>query len=189
MREISYLNVGIYPIAMAERITGVPARIIRSWFAKKDGETNLWTPQLPEENGKLVLGFYNLIEIIIVKHMRSHNISFGAIAESIKEAKRIYGNTHPFITRNFFIEAAKFLENKPQSQKKKKSKKKKVHLVMPNEDVDVVIDVKSKQCVLFELIKGPSLKELIAEERKLIFDTDDMPYCWYPLGRDKAVII
>lgn len=109
MSVASLVGIGLYTIAEAARLTGVPARSIRRWivgYKSLEQGTHreyppLWTRQVDESFDEEGLGFLDLIEVRFVHAFRTHGISLQAIRLAAKRAATLFDDTHPFATKRF----------------------------------------------------------------------------------------
>src|SRR5882672_9161488 len=103
--NITYLNVGIYSVAEASRLTGVSRERIRRWLKgyrsnlRKKKYSPLWQPQLPTIDNKVALGFLDLIEVKFVGAFLDRGVSWPMIHKAREKAAAVYpGLSHPFCT-------------------------------------------------------------------------------------------
>src|SRR5215470_11866848 len=106
--KVTYLNVGIYTVSEASKLTGVSRERIRRWVKgyrsnlRKKRYSALWTPQLPDINNKVALGFLDLIEIKFVGAFLDHGVSWPMIHKVREKAAEIFPDvSHPFCTKQF----------------------------------------------------------------------------------------
>src|SRR5207302_8079845 len=94
--KITYLNVGIYTVAEASKLTGVSRDRIRRWLrgyrstARNKRYSALWSPQLPELDKKVALGFLDLIEIKFVGAFLDCGVSWPMIHKVREKAAELY---------------------------------------------------------------------------------------------------
>jgi uncharacterized protein (DUF433 family) len=109
--NIEYLNVGIYTVPEASRLTGVSRERIRRWLKgyhsnlRNRTYSPLWKPQLPAIDNKVALGFLDLIEIKFVGAFLGCGVSWPMIHKVRERAAELYPDvSHPFCTKQFFTD-------------------------------------------------------------------------------------
>ncbi|MCB1835799.1 MAG: hypothetical protein KDH19_20485, partial [Geminicoccaceae bacterium] len=116
------LSEGIYTIPEAARLVRTPQPKVRGWIA---GYPNtkarpLLENQIGYADGKLAIGFQNLLEVRFVKLFSSFGVSVKALRAMLDEAKKVLNHPHPFSTdavfktdgRKIFLETAKTTDDK-----------------------------------------------------------------------------
>ena len=167
----TYLNVGIYTIPEASRLTGVSRERIRRWLKgyrsnlRGKSYAPLWQPQLPQIEGKLALSFLDLIEVKFVGAFLDQGVSWPMIHKVREKAGELYPEvSHPFCTRQFVTDGRQVFRT--------------VH----NETGDAsLLEIASDQQVFFDITE-PFLKQLD-------FRGDAMLERWWPLGQDHRVVL
>lgn len=114
----NYLDVGIYTVPEAARLTGVSESRIRRWLKgyhshrRNKNYSALWRPQLPQIGKRSALSFLDLIEIKFVGAFLDRGLSWPVIHKVREKAARMApGVSHPFCTRQFFTDGeAMFME-------------------------------------------------------------------------------
>ena len=103
------LDIGLYSVPEAARLTGVSPGRIRRWlrgyrFRTPSGEARVsppvWERDLADFDA-LVLTFRDLIEIRYVDAFIEQGVSWATLRRSTAKAKELTGNTHPFSSRKF----------------------------------------------------------------------------------------
>ena len=83
--NVTYLNVGIYTVPEASRLSGVSKERIRRWLRvyrsnlRRKKYSPLWKPQLPAIDNKVALGFLDLIEVKFVGTFLDRGVSWPMI--------------------------------------------------------------------------------------------------------------
>src|ERR1041385_6997737 len=160
---ITYLNVGIYSIPEASRLTGVSRERIRRWLRgyhsnlRGKNYSPLWKSQLPTIDGKAALGFLDLIEIKFVGAFLDRGVTWPMIHRVRKKAAELYPDTdHPFCTKQFMTDGQQVFIA--------------VHRETGEESL---IEIASDQHVFAEITR-PFLKQLEFKQKML--------ERWWPLG-------
>jgi uncharacterized protein (DUF433 family) len=170
--SISYLNVGIYTVPEASKLTGVSKERIRRWLhgyrskLRKKRYSALWRPQLPEIDGKIALGFLDLIEVRFVGAFLDRGVSWPMIHKVREKAASIYpGTSHPFCTHQFVTDGQK------------------VFAAVHSETCEItLLEIATDQRVFSELTK-PFLKQLQFKEDNTILEK------WWPMGTDRQIVL
>ena len=167
-----YLGVGIYSVPEAARLSGVSVGRIRRWlkgytYAHAGDERSsppVWQGQLPEVDGRLALGFLDLIEVRFVDAFRRRGVSWKALRLGAQRACTLFDSTHPFSTRRFKTDGRGIFTK-----------------VYDEEGEESLLDVVRNQYA-FNRILSPYLKGLE-------FGEDDNPLRWWPIGMTRRVVI
>jgi uncharacterized protein (DUF433 family) len=169
--KITYLNVGIYRVPEASKLTGVSRERIRRWLKgyrsnlRKRRYSALWYPQLPEIDNKLALGFLDLIEIKFVGAFLQRGVSWPMIHKAREKAAELYPDaSHPFCTRRFFTDGQRIFTD--------------LHRETGESSL---LEIATDQRV-FTGITRPFLKQLE-------FKNGTTLERWWPLGTDKQVVL
>ena len=107
--DVIPLGIGYYTVPEAARLLKMPAVNIRRWlggysFRKGDDEfvmPPLWTPQLPQHDDHLELGFRDLIELRFVHAFTKAKLSLITIRHCLAFAREAVNDDRPFSTRRF----------------------------------------------------------------------------------------
>ena len=179
------LGIGLYTVADAVRLLGIPESSIRRWlggYSYRRGTVvhqvpALWTPQLPANDDHIELGFRDLIELRFVHAFTKAGLGLKTIRHCLTHARTIVADERPFSTQRFrtdgrtiFFELIDTVADLSDA--------------LPAADVGVVrrelIDLKSRQYAFPEIIER-SFKDL---------DLDDTAVTrWRPhKGRPSIVI-
>jgi len=169
--KVTYLNVGIYSVAEASKLTGVSSERIRRWVKgyrsnlRKKIYSALWTPQLPDINGKLGLGFLDLIEIKFVGAFLDRGVSWPMIHQAREKAAGLYpGVSHPFCTRQFFTDGRRIFTELHRETRESS-----------------LLEIATDQHVFSEITR-PFLKQLEFKDGTTLER-------WWPLGTDKQIVV
>jgi len=169
--RFNYLNVGMYTIPEASRLTGVSRERIRRWLKgyhsilRQRNYSPLWKPQLPQPEGRVVLGFLDLIEIKFVGAFLDHGVSWPMIHKVREKASSLYPNlTHPFCTKRFVTDGQRVFTE--------------VH----KETGEItLLDIATDQH-LFAEITRTFLKQLEFKDGTTLER-------WWPMGQDHEVVV
>lgn len=166
------LSQGIYTIPEASRLTGVSSCRIRRWlkgydFKVKNSQHHsnpVWQGQHPPLKGKLAVGFHDLMEIRFVEAFLAAGVSWKTMRAAHEAAKSELRDNHPFCSNRFVTDGKRIL----MCQAKKSEDKS-------------LLDILNQQHE-FRRIVEPFLKGLeFAKDAKLLR--------WWPLGRDRSVVV
>jgi uncharacterized protein (DUF433 family) len=103
------LGIGYYTVPEAARLLQMSARTINRWlggytyFDRGDRShmDPLWTPQLPQLNGHLELGFRDLIELRFVNAFIKAGLGLNTIRRCLNYARECVNDERPFSTQRF----------------------------------------------------------------------------------------
>jgi uncharacterized protein (DUF433 family) len=103
------LGVGLYTVAEAAGLTGIPAPRIRRWLTgyrhgpqrEQSWSDPLWAPQLPWLGRDLTLGFRDLMELRFVASFIAAGISLHGIRRALAIGRQVVGDERPFSTARF----------------------------------------------------------------------------------------
>ncbi|OGV62177.1 MAG: hypothetical protein A3K19_01310 [Lentisphaerae bacterium RIFOXYB12_FULL_65_16] len=166
------LETGIYSIPEAARLTRVSSRRIRGWLTgyalrTKAGTRHsaaVWQGQLPPIDGKLALGFLDLLEVRCLDALLSTGISWRFLRQAHGKARTLLGHDHPFCTSRFATDGRTiFLETREQSRG------------------TCLWDITDLQRV-FDKIIQPFLMDVE-------YGAEQAPLRWWPRGREHRVVI
>ncbi len=166
------LQIGIYTVAEASRLTGVSPQRVRRWlrgyeFRVKHGRHRspaVWASQLEPINNAMALGFLDLLEIRAVDAFISEGVSWKTLRQVHDEARTWVGHAHPFCTNRFATDGHTiFMELRER-----------------NDEV-MLWDMKDVQRV-FEKIIRPFVKNVE-------FDSGKVPLRWWPRGKSRLVAL
>ncbi|HVU34913.1 MAG TPA: hypothetical protein VHE61_15880 [Opitutaceae bacterium] len=170
MDQFQFVGAGIYSIPEASRLTDVSAARIRRWLkgydfqGKKERRHSnpVWTGQLDPVDGKVAVGFRDLMEVRYVDRFLKAGVSWKTMRLAHEAAKVKLGSNHPFCTHQFGTDGRKILLEQAQRAG----------------DL-CLIDITNDQAE-FDKIVHPFLKEL---------DFDGGVTRWWPLGKQRLVVV
>jgi uncharacterized protein (DUF433 family) len=169
--ENALLNTGIYGVPEAARLTGVSPGRIRRWIKGYDFRTGderrhsdaVWTGSISTVDGKVALGFLDLMEVRFVDEFLRAGVSWKTMRKAHLLARQEIENGHPFCTNRFVSDGRRIL------------------LKHATEAADeALMDIVSSQ-VEFQRIVAPFLKQLDFAQDALAR--------WWPMGRDRTVVV
>lgn len=173
-RSETFLGIGLYTVTEASRLTGVSPSRIRRWVAGYDytyrGKTrhseSVWSPQVPEVDGRVGLGFLDLIEVQFICALRDRGASWKTIRQAAESARKEFKSAHPFATRRFLIrtDGKKFFGHVIAGRRGRK-----------------LMDLATREFVMENLVSQSFVKSLD-------FDHGQVAR-WWPMGRDRLVVI
>lgn len=140
-------GIGIYTAPEAARMIGMGTQTLRRWLTgyehDRKREVPLWYPQYDaEQEGKVLLGFRDLVEARIVNALRAKRIGLPTIRLCLERARDIVGDARPFSSSQFKTDGKTiFLQ------------------ITQGLDEPELIDLKRKQGV-FNRVVAPSLSGL-----------------------------
>lgn len=99
------VGIGLYTPAEAARLAAVPAGKISRWLSgHKIGNRfyePLWRPQVDLQDGKVYLGFRDLMEVRVADALMGVGVSAIRVRAAIEMAREVYGLERPLSTENF----------------------------------------------------------------------------------------
>lgn len=169
-QQSALLNTGIYPVPQAARLTKVSRGRIRRWikgydFRKRGAlrhSDSVWTGSIPPLEGKVALGFLDLMEIRFVDAFLRAGVSWKTMRKAHQLARLEIGDNHPFCTNRFATDGRRIL------------------LTATEAGDEALLDVVSNQ-VEFQRIVAPFLTQLEF--------ADDSLARWWPMGRMRSVVV
>lgn len=167
------LGVGIYAVPEAARLTGVSTGRIRRWLrgytfqyaGEEHASKPVWQRQLPTIEGKLALGFLDLLEVRFVDAFRQRGVTWKTLRAAAEKARNLFDTTHPFSTRRFKTDGRSIF----------------AQLVNEATGEPALIDIVKTQYA-FNKVLEPFL-------HGLEFDESDQAFRWWPLGLKRSVVI
>ena len=170
MESSNFLGAGIYTIPEASRLTRVSATRIRRWMKGYDFKTKkerhhskpVWTSQLEALEGKIAVGFRDLMEIRFVKAFIEAGVSWKTMRLAHKAAKAKLDSDHPFCTHKFATDGREILLEQGQAS-----------------GDTCLVDITNNQRE-FKKIVTPFLKEL---------EFDRGYTRWWPMGKSRSVVL
>lgn len=166
-----YIGVGIYGIADAVRLTGIPASRIRRWMSgysythegQKHRSAPIWNRGLPEIEHAFALSFLDLMEIRFADAFIKHGVGLHTVRRAVTRAEELFGQSHPFCDPRFQTDGQT------------------IFVELSNEigDSELLDLVKSQYA--FKQVLRPYLKNVEYDDGTLVR--------WWPTGNDKGVVI
>ena len=166
------LNLGIYSFSEAAKLSGVSVGRIRRWlrgYEYRSGKSSrhsgaVWQGQLKPIENRIALSFLDLMEVRFIAAFLVRGISWRTMRSAHTLACQELRSEHPFCTNRFVTDGTKLL------------------LRQANESSDqALFDIATNQQELLRIVQ-PFLKELE-------FASDTQLSRWWPLGRDRTVIL
>jgi uncharacterized protein (DUF433 family) len=173
MRSMENLiGVGLYTPVEAGRLLRVqPAKISR-WLRGHDVKgkdyTALWTPEVDLGDGKVFLGFRDLMEVRVADAFIRHGVSAHRVRAAIAEARHLMQQDHPLSTNRFRTDGREIF----------------LHIIETDSDGverERLLNIFRKQYE-FKGILDPLLKSVD-------FGSDGNPAAWWPAGRRLHVVV
>jgi DNA-binding transcriptional MerR regulator/uncharacterized protein (DUF433 family) len=166
------LNIGLYSIPEASKISRVKQQTIRRWIngynIKKDNiiskKEALWQPDVPKISGVVALSFKDLIEIRFVNEFRNLGVSWKVIKTAVEYAAKELNEKHPLCSKKFVTDKKRIFDQFEENLDKK------------------LLDTLSGQFQITEVIK-PSL------HKGLEFNQQGIVERWYPNHNKEDVVI
>lgn len=167
------IGEGLYSIPDAARLIGAQTKEIRRWlygYETRHGDGSryivppLWDRQLAEF-GVDAVGFYDLLELRLVKAFRIHHVSLQAIRAAASYARESFDVEFPFTCRRFLTDGRGVFA-----------------YVLDATGDESLVDMVKRQNVFNEVV-GPSLYSAIE------FSPSGEALRWFPMERNKRVVI
>ncbi|GHD57031.1 hypothetical protein GCM10017083_37920 [Thalassobaculum fulvum] len=167
MTDTALIGVGLYTLAEAERLVGVPAGKVGRWLRGHRAHGRqyepLWKPEVDLGDERIYLGFRDLMEVRVAAAFIHAGLSPQKVRRAIDLAREMIGLDRPLSTVHFRTDGRT------------------VFLRMAEDDRDRLIDLFRKQYAFREIVE-PSLKHVD-------FGEDGVPRRWWPLGRRGHVVV
>jgi len=170
-QDIPNLGVGLYTVADAARLLKINSRKIRRWLSGYEYQKNgnkkridsLWLPHFVMEDGKIELGFRDLMELRFIDAFLNVGLSLPVIRKCLLYAQELIGDDRPFLTRRFKTDGKTiFLNGAGQ------------------EDDNSLLDLKNRQYAIKEVIKA-TFRDLDI--------IDDKVVSWRPFHGKNTIIV
>lgn len=166
------IGVGLYTPAEAGRLLRMPSAKITRWLRGhgiKDKEyAALWKPEVDLGDGKVFLGFRDLMEARVADAFINHGVSARRVRAAIEEARQLIQQDHPLSTNRFRTDGREIF----------------LHVIETDEDGterERLLNLFRRQYE-FKGIIDPILKTVD-------FGNDGNPAFWWPAGRRMNVIV
>lgn len=166
------LGTGIYSVPEASRLTGIHRSRIRRWmrgYSYRRGEGRghsaaIWRGQLLPRGKNLALGFRDLMEVRFVDAFLKAGVSWKTMRLAHEHARRELGTEHPFCSNRFVTDGQRLLLRQAEAS-----------------NDAALLDIVSRQHEFARIVE-PFFKQLD-------FSPDQQLLRWWPLGRDRAVVL
>lgn len=171
--EGDLLDVGLYTIAEASRLTGIAPTRLRRWlrgYTYRSGGSvaraePVWRRQVPDINEMVGLGFLDLMEARFVDAFRRANVPSPVIRRCANRAREFVGADHPFSSQRFRTDGYTIFAE------------------VANEASEPHLLDLGRNQLAFGRIITPSLYAGIE------FSSGLLPARWWPLGLDVPVVL
>lgn len=167
-----YLGRGIYTVAEASRLTGVPRHSIRRWlrgyrFGASRGGEHQSRPIVVGDYGnedfeQLTLSFLDLVEARFVSAFRQHGVSWKVIRLAASRATELLDRSHPFSSRRFQTDG-------------------KTILAEVGQDTPELLDLAKNQ-MAFRKVIAPYLYQALDF-------SEDVAVRWWPTGKRSGILV
>ncbi|TVM14537.1 hypothetical protein DPQ33_17295 [Oceanidesulfovibrio indonesiensis] len=180
MQLENILNKGVYTIAEASTLTGVPKKSFYNWVqsyknfkAKYSNEQlrHFWNPDFIDFDGGILLTFRDIMEARFVNMFRKYNIPFKRIASAASYLSLELKVMSPFSSRIFETEGIKIL--------------------VFNDENKTRLDTHTKQFLLpdMDFLMKPERIEAIKRDATILidgieYDEKGTPVLWKPCPND-----
>lgn len=155
----SYLGVGVYELPEAARLVGLPASRLRRWLTR-DGREPLWRLQLPPLEGRIGLGFRDLVQVGVLTWLLRHGLPPRTLRRLLLKARELLRTEHPLASARFRTDGQRLYLEILEEEK--------------------LLDLDRDQYAFHRVVE-PSLRP---------YDYDpEMAIRWWPLGRRRRVVV
>lgn len=166
------IGVGLYTPAEAGRLLDVPAAKISRWLrGHRIGERGyepLWTPQVDLDDGRIYLGFRDLMEVRVADKFIHYGISSQRVRAAILLAREVIGEDRPLSTDRFRTDGRDIFLRV-------------VEMDEHGEERERLLNLFRRQYEFKQIIE-PLLKTVD-------FDKRGAPFLWWPMGRRGNVVV
>lgn len=171
--DFSLIGIGLYTVAEASRLTGIPPGRLRRWLRgytwrtgdRRAASEPVWLRQVPEIDGTVGLGFLDLMEARFVNAFREAKVPWPVIRRCAEHARELIDSDHPFSSQRFRTDGRTIF----------------VEVLDRTGERQLLALAKSQ--FAFAHVIGPSLYAGIE------FSDRDMPARWWPMGERTPVVI
>jgi uncharacterized protein (DUF433 family) len=169
--DFDLIGLGLYTPTEAAVLTSIPSRKIRRWLrGHAVGDTEypaLWTSNLAGkvDAESLYLSFLDLVQLRVADAFINAGLSARKVRRAIRYGADIVESDYPFANARFRTDGKTVI----------------LHVLKDDGD-DKLIDLFKHGQYLMQKIIEPSLKGLE-------FGDGDMAARWWPLGRDRGIVI
>jgi uncharacterized protein (DUF433 family) len=173
--EYQYIGRGVYTMAEAGRLTGVPVRTLRRWargysYAYR-GIERISPPivgtGLDQRDNDPVLSFRDIMEARLLAAFRRYGVSWRVIRRVAEKVHVALRHTHPFATRVFRTDGRTIL----------------LELISGDETDRRLVDLVRDQYEWEKVVTAYLVTE------KVDFSDSDEPIRWWPLGAERQVVV
>jgi hypothetical protein len=165
------IGVGVYTPAEASRLINVPAGKIARWLrghsANGRDYAPLWQPEVDLEDGRIFLGFRDLMEVRVAAAFIKLGLSSVRVRSAILLAREALGQDHPLSTNRFRTDGRDVFVSVVERDETGREKERLLNLFKSQFEFRGIID--------------PIL-------RTVDFD-DDQPQKWWPRGRGARIVL
>ncbi len=166
------IGLGLYTPAEAGRLLSIPAGKITRWLrGHRIGEKayeRLWSPQIELEDGRVYLGFRDLMEARIADRLITLGISPQQVRTGIHLAREVSGEDRPLSTDSFRTDGRQIFLQLVERDEHGRERERLLNLFRRQYE--------------FRQIVEPILKTID-------FDEQGAPSVWWPRGRDGQIVV
>ncbi|MCW5734025.1 MAG: hypothetical protein KIS73_07865 [Enhydrobacter sp.] len=166
------IGLGLYTPAEAGRLLHVPASKISRWLrGHQIGGLQydaLWTPQVNLDDGRVYLGFRDLMEVRIANEFIGLGVSPQRVRAAIRLASEIMGENRPLSTARFLTDGRDIFFQVVETDEHGNQRERLLNLFRRQYEFRQIIE--------------PLLKTVE-------FDEQGIPSLWWPLGRRANVVV
>lgn len=166
------VGIGLYTPAEAGRLLRIQPQKISRWLrghqAKKKSYAPLWTPEVNLGDGRVFLGFRDLMEIRVAAAFIDLGVSAIKVRAAVINAREIIGQDHPLSTNRFLSDGREIFLRILEIDDSGVAQERLVNLFRRQYE--------------FKTIVEPILKSVD-------FDSAGTPFQWWPGGRKLKVVI
>jgi len=168
----SLVGIGLYTPADAARLLAIPAGTISRWLkghvASGRSYAPLWRPQIDLDDGRIYLGFRDLMEVRVAAAFIKHGVSAQRVRAAIELARDVFGQEHPLSTDRFRTDGKDIFLRVIETEK-------------DGSERERLLNTFRRQFAFAEIIK-PSLQGIE-------FDKRGAPQLWWPQGRRLGIVL
>jgi uncharacterized protein (DUF433 family) len=173
MNDAAAIDIGIYTVPQARRLTGISGARIRRWLrgyeygrsGARRQSSPVWHTQLAPADDQFVLGFLDLMEVRFVDAFLKAGLSLAKIRRAAQLAKELVGKDHPFSTQKFRTDGQRIFAQVETSGRDRKT-----------------FDLESAQFEIYDVI-APSLLKGVE------FDAEGQAARWRPHQHDMPRVV
>lgn len=166
------IGLGTYTLSEAGRLLGVrPGKIGRWLRGHQIGERpyeRLWVPEIDLGDGRVFLGFRDLMEVRVADAFIAHGVSAVRIRSAIEIAGQLLGRDHPLSTNRFRTDGREIFLQVIETDEDGTQRERLLNLFRRQYEFREIID--------------PILKTVD-------FSDDGSPLLWWPAGRKAGVVV